>query len=101
MYFDYKLIEDNAGHCYLFVRDFGGPQVHGIEPTLYCFSHGLRSELVRALAEIMESPKQIDLDEWSGWGDHDDPETLLAELQKLIDEGKNRANVVMDGNIYA
>lgn len=100
-YFDYKLIENNAGIYYLFVRDFGGPQVHGIEPKLYCFSSGDRAELINALCEIMSNPGEAYLDEWSGLGDIDDPSATLDVLQGWIEESKGGATLVAEGDIYA
>ena len=101
IWYDYRLIMDNAGGCHLFVRDFGGPQLHGVEPTMYCFYSNDRAEITRALAEIMTSPDGVDLTDWSGWGDIDDPDAHLKELEAIIAERNGGAVLVADGSIYA
>ena len=58
-------------------------------------------ELIKALSEIMASPDDTYLDEWSGFGECEDPATSLAEFEALIDEHNGGAELIADGNIYA
>lgn len=99
--FDYKLYEDNAGFYSLFVRDFGGQQLHDVTPALYCFVSGRRGDVVSALGEIISSPGGVDLSKWVGFGVCDDPEGALAEIEAIVDAGNGGARLVLIGDIYA
>lgn len=99
-WFDYKCYEDNAGGYYLFVRDFGGPQLHGVEPVMYCFFSPDRAEIVNALGEIMINPEGTDLAEWTGWGDCEDPEAALAEIEAIVEARNGGAKLIASGDIY-
>ena len=98
--YDYKLYCDNAGNYHLFVRDYYTARLIGGDPTLYCFSSGDRRELVNALGDILSCPEDAALAEWSGWGDCDDPEAALSELDAIIAERNGGAYLVAEGDVY-